>query len=108
MIISSNILDKLKTFIGFSIKARKVINGSENILKQASRRRIKLIIIDSRVADNTKKKMEKVSIINSIQLFSIDNWQDLKINEAIKVIAIQNCELADTVEKLLLKNEIQD
>lgn len=105
MIISNDILDKLKTYIGFSIKSGKVIYGSDNIIKQSLKRRIEVLIIDNTVANNTKKKVDKVRIKNGIELFSVENWEELKINEGIKVIAIQKCELADVIKKLLIKNE---
>ncbi|MDR2266546.1 MAG: hypothetical protein LBE09_03020 [Christensenellaceae bacterium] len=86
---------KARTYIGFAIKSRTAIIGTDNILKC---RRVNLLLIDETLSDNAKAKlMSKHQDTN--RCITIDNLGELTSLEGCKALAILNHNLAMAILK---------
>ena len=86
--------DKVKTYVNFAIRSRKIVFGTDNILKQP---KSKIIIVSSLLSKLAIEKLESFAITHKIKLFKIDGEKFLSIvnKERIKAAAILDDNLAD-------------
>lgn len=90
--------NKIKSYVGFAIKAAKVVYGLDNILKQ--RLNIKLIIFDDTLGESSKKKLMKFIGINGIKYFQTD-MSNVVDKQNCKVIAIKDINLAQAIMNVI-------
>lgn len=81
---------KVKSYIGFAIKARKIIYGLDNIL--TSKKRPYLLLIDSGYSPNSQKKLMRYAQANEVPVI------DYCLG---KVIPDRNCKALGIMEKNL-------
>lgn len=93
-------LSKIKTYIGFAIKSRKIKYGVDDILKLKN---AGIILVSESLADSGMKKLEGFAERKSIELkkFSEEDFLDLIQNNSIKATAILDDNLADAIKKNL-------
>jgi hypothetical protein len=53
-------INKIQTYLGFCIRAGKLVYGTDNIEKQ--KKGVKLIVCDKALADNAMQKLQKESV----------------------------------------------
>ncbi len=96
----NNNLSKIKTYVGFAIKSRKIKYGVDDILKLKN---AELILVSDSLAESGMKKIDGYAEKNSIKLikFSEDEFFELIPNTSIKATAILDKNLADAIKKNL-------
>jgi hypothetical protein len=86
---------RVKTFLGFAIKANKALFGVDRII--ISRRPPKIVLIDKLLSENSKKKLiiylEKYEIRN----YTVD-MQAIYPDKNCKVVGIMDKNLASAIE----------
>jgi len=89
--------DKVKTYVNFAIRSRKIVFGTDNILKQP---KSKIIIVSSLLSNSAIEKLESFAITHKINLFKVDGEKFLSIvnKESIKAAAILDDNLADAIK----------
>ena len=95
-----NNISKIKTYIGFAIKSRKIKYGVDDILKLKN---AGLILVSESLADSGMKKLEGFAERKSIELkkFSEEDFLELIQNTSIKATAILDENLAEAIKKNL-------
>lgn len=93
-------LNKIKTFIGFAIKSRNIIFGTDKILLSKKQ---SLVLISDELADSSRKKLKNHCEKCSIDCFSLkkDEFLDIIQNDNVKAIAILDKNLALAIKKIL-------
>ena len=93
-------LSKIKTYIGFAIKSRKIKFGVDDILKLKN---ASLIIVSDSLAESGMKKLEGFAERKSIELikFNESDFLELIQNISIKATAILDENLAEAIKKNL-------
>lgn len=93
-------LSKIKTYIGFAIKSRKIRFGVDDILKLKN---VSLIIVSDSLAESGMKKLEGFAERKSIELikFNESDFLELIQNISIKATAILDENLAEAIKKNL-------
>ena len=91
------ITSKAETFIGFSIKSRKIVWGLDNVLK--SRPTPKLIIACKTLTENSEKKLTTYATQKGVKVLKlIDKTLNMVVGrENCKVIALTDTNLAKAV-----------
>ena len=91
---------KIKTYVGFAVKSRKIRFGVDDILKLKS---ANLIIISESLADSGMKKIEGFAKRESIDLIKLseDTFLEIIQNISIKATAILDINLAEAIKKNL-------
>ena len=84
--------EKVAAYIGFSIKAGKLLYGYESVL--ASRSRVHLIVCDKALADNSMKKVARFAAENNITLFRVDDLAEYFQGRSVKCIGFTEENLA--------------
>ena len=91
---------KVKTYVGFAVKSRKIKFGIDDIIKLKN---AKLIIVSDSLAESGMKKIEGYAERISVDLIKLSEEDFLEIiqNISIKAIAILDENLADAIKKNL-------
>ena len=95
--------EKVKTYVGFAIKSRKIKFGVDDILKLKN---VDIIIVSDALAESGMKKIEGFASKKSCKIFKLDKIEffELVQNESIKAMAISDKNLADAIKKNLTNN----
>lgn len=89
--------DKIKSYIGFAIKSRKIKYGVDELLKMP---RTELIILSSDLAENSKKKINsKFEGKTQIIEFKPEVFKFFFGSDSIKVAAITDKNLSEAIIK---------
>ncbi len=95
-----------KTFnqIGLSNRAKKVVLGTDNIIIQMKKHKVKLIIISSKTSFNTQKLIQDKALSNNIDIIYINEYDDNTISKAlgrekVLVIGIKSNDFKKTILK---------
>ena len=93
-------ITKIKTYIGFAIKSRKIKFGVDDILKLKN---VNLIMVSESLSDSGMKKLEGFAERKSIELvkFSENDFLELIQNVNIKAFAILDENMAVAIKKNL-------
>lgn len=88
---------KIRTYLGFCIKARKIIYGAESISRQ--KRGIHLLIVDGSVGKNTLKPILQASenFACPVVMTETDALAGLVNKPAAKAVAITDQNLASAI-----------
>lgn len=94
---------KIKTYVGFAIKSRKIKFGVDDIIKLKN---AGLIIVSESLADSGMKKLEGFANRKSIDLLKLseDEFFEVIQNISIKATAILDENLAEAIKKNLTNN----
>ncbi len=90
--------NKVQTYLGFAIKARKIVFGADDILKT---KRQKVILASKNLSEASLQKIETFANTKNIPLIIVDNQTFLSVfgEKNIKVIAITDEGLASAIIK---------
>ncbi len=93
-------ISKIKTYVGFAIKSRKIKYGVDDILKLKN---ANLIIVSESLAESGMKKLEGFAEKKSIRLVKLDseNFLEAVQNSYVKAAAILDENLAEAIKKNL-------
>ena len=95
-----NNIAKVKTYIGFAIKSRKIKFGVDDIIKLKT---ANLILVSDNLAESGLKKITTFSLNKSVKMFTLkeEMFNELIENTNIKATAILDYNLADAIKKNL-------
>jgi len=96
------ISNKLKAYIGFSIKSRNILYGYESVI--ASKRKIYLIFVDQALGENSEKKIQAYAAKNIIPIYKTEEGliSYLCGGKNVKCIGLTKAELASAAVKELI------
>ena len=91
---------KIKTYVGFAVKSRKIKFGVDDILKLKS---ASVIIVSDSLAESGMKKLEGFAQRKSIDIVKLEENDFLEIvqNISIKAAAVLDENLAEAIKKNL-------
>lgn len=94
--------EKVKTYVGFAIKSRKIKFGVDDILKS---KKTSLILVSEALGGSGTKKLDGYALKNSVDLIKLNSeeFQCIVQNISVKAIAILDNNLADAIKKNLAK-----
>ena len=93
---------KIKAYVGFAKKSRKIVYGTDDIIKTKN---CKIILISDELSDGSVKKIENFIKNNNINILEFDSKSYLEIidNISIKAVAITDENLAIAIKKEFAK-----
>ena len=96
----NNNLSKIKTYVGFAIKSRKIKFGVDDILKLKN---AELIMVSDSLAESGMKKIEAFADRKSVSLIKLseEDFFEVVQNISIKALAVLDENLADAIKKNL-------
>ena len=89
---------KIKSYIGFAVRAGDVVFGLDNII--SSRNRVRVIIVDSELGTASRRKLSNYlshNAIDVIELGDISLGRDILRRDNTKVIGVLNESLASAI-----------
>lgn len=91
---------KIKTYVGFAVKSRKIRYGVDDILKLKN---ADLILVSDSLAESGMKKLEAFANRKSISLIKLSESDFFEVmqNISIKALAVLDENLADAIKKNL-------
>jgi ribosomal protein L7Ae-like RNA K-turn-binding protein len=91
---------KIKTYVGFAVKSRKIRYGVDDILKLKN---ADLIIVSDSLAESGMKKIEAFADRKSVSLIKLSEQDFFEVvqNISIKALAVLDENLADAIKKNL-------
>ena len=97
-------IDKVNGLLGISSKAGAILAGTDLVLEEMSKKRVKIVIIASDASEKTIKNIKYYCEKNNVEMFIYgtinDNSKAIgKHNKA--VIAIKDQNLADAIKKVI-------
>ena len=87
--------DKIASYIGFSIKAGKLVYGYENVI--ASKKMVYLVICDQSLAENSSEKVRRYAVRRNVPVISVPNLSEYFGGKAIKCVGMAEPHLAEAV-----------
>ena len=91
---------KVAAYIGFSIKAGKVLYGYESVIAS---RKARLILCDQALSENSMKKVRKYAETVKVNVIVVDDLAQYFGGKPIKCIGLVEENLASATEKELKK-----
>lgn len=94
---------KIVAYVGFAIKSKNIIYGTDDIIKS---KRAKIILLSESLSDSSKSKIENYAKQKNIEVkkFKAEVFNEIINNQNIKAAAITNESLADAINKSLANN----
>ena len=94
---------KIVAYVGFAIKSKNIIYGTDDIIKS---KRAKNILLSESLSDSSKSKIENYAKQKNIEVknFKAEVFNEIMNNQNIKAAAITNESLADAINKSLANN----
>ena len=92
--------NKVKTYVGFAVKSRKIRYGVDDILKLKN---ADLIMVSDSLAESGMKKLEAFANRKSLSLIKLseEDFVEVVQNISIKALAVLDINLADAIKKNL-------
>ena len=92
--------NKVKTYVGFAVKSRKIKFGVDDILKLKN---TNLIMVSDSLAESGMKKLEAFADRKSVSLIKLseEDFFEVVQNISIKALAVLDENLADAIKKNL-------
>ena len=87
--------DKVKSLLGFAIKAGKIVYGVDNI--NASRRRKHLIVVCHSLSENAMKQLVRNNSTTEILRVKYALLEDVVFKQNCKVIALMDKQMAQAI-----------
>ena len=90
-------LEKIKAYVGFSIKSREIVFGADNLEK--AKKKLKLIMVSKKLSESSKRGLEQLSKSLGLKIitFSDKDFNFIADSDRIKVVAITSQSLADAI-----------
>ena len=89
---------KIKTYIGFAVKARKVVFGLDNIL--TSKKSVRVIVMDKSLGESSRRKLNNYLTHNEVKVVELEDislGEDILKRDNCKIIGINDENLAKAV-----------
>lgn len=96
---------KLKAYIGFALRARKLVLGVNAV--EATRGKVYLMLSDRTASENTKKEIQKLEKRFSCPLVEVDDLESLTGKAHCKLAAMRDESLAGAVLAAIGKDQSQ-
>ena len=93
--------EKIATYLGFSIKSRKIVYGYEGVLN--AKKKLFLVLCDRDLSENSLKKVTKYAELKSIALRMASGLPDYFGGKVVKCVGIAEEHLASAIETELNK-----
>lgn len=89
-------LNKVKSYIGFAIKSKSIVIGTDLILKSKN---VALILCESELSSSSYNTLETYANQRKIQIFKLKNEDFFEIcpKNGVKVLGVTNKSLADAI-----------
>ena len=87
--------EKVKAYIGFSIKSGKIVYGYESVI--LAKKRTYLVLCDVSLAENSLKKVIRFAAEKGIKLLLVDGLSEYFGGRAIKCVGIGEEHLASAI-----------
>lgn len=97
-------LTRIKSFVGFSVKARKIIYGVDNITTATGKRKPYVILASTDIAANSLEKLNRYAEKYAIEVLNAD-IEELISGRNCKAIGLTDENLAKAV-KTEIKKEV--
>ncbi len=100
-------LNKVKTYLNFSIKSGKILYGVDSVLNY--KKKVHLLVYDNTVSKNTIKQMNKIMKIKNCAAVLVKHTtlNELLQKDNCKVIALTNKNLADAAYSVVSEDLIK-
>jgi len=92
---------KVATYIGFSIKARKIVYGYESVI--AAGKKIRLILCSDDLSENSLKKVRRFADEVAVPFVVVEELAEYFGGKKIKCVGLVEEHLASATAKELLK-----
>ncbi len=94
---SNTPISKIDCYVHFAVRSGKVIWGIDSLIK--SRKRIKTVLYDSTLGQNSKKELERYLNTNNVPSLQLpENYLNTLLKrENVKVLAITDDSLANAI-----------
>ena len=92
-------IEKIRTYLGFSLRAGKVIFGVDDI--ETYKKKIHLLLVDDGLGENSKKKIYKANEQLKAPLYIVEAGLlgNLLHREQVKAIGVKDFSLAQAIIK---------
>lgn len=92
---------KLKTYLGFALRARLCTKGSDAVLSQIRSKKAGVVILDNDASQNTKKQIRNACSSYSITLLEAESNLLFQLTkENYKVMSIKTSTLSEQIKQL--------
>ncbi|MBQ9118370.1 MAG: hypothetical protein IJY11_04130 [Clostridia bacterium] len=90
-------IEKIRAYLGFCLRAGKIIFGVDDI--ETHRKKIHLLLVDEKLAENSKKRLHKANERFLSPLFLLDEGLlgELLLRPQVKAVAIKDYNLAKAI-----------
>ena len=90
-------VQRLRTFVGFAVKAGKVVWGTDNLL--AYKKKLRLVLASADLAENAREKLVAYCDARSVELTVLQGITvaELVCRDGVKVIGVSDKNLADAI-----------
>ena len=90
-------INKIKTYIGFSIRSGQVLYGLDNIM--VYKKKIPLVVVSNTISDNSLDKIKNVCEKKNLVMLQLsDSLENITKRNNCKVLGILNEELAKAIK----------
>ena len=90
-------INKIKTYIGFSIRSGQVVYGLDNIM--VCKKKIKLVVVSNSISENSLDKVKNVCEKKNLDMLLLsDSLENITKRNNCKVLGILNDELAKAIK----------
>ena len=90
--------DKIKGFLNISRKAGYLIIGGEKL--ENYKKKLFLVLYDIKAGNNTLKIVDKLKV-KGIDIFGVDNLEELCTISNCKIIGIKNKNISEIIKSLI-------
>ncbi len=97
-------LTKIRSFVGFSVKARKILFGVDNITTAIGKKKPYVVLVSTDISANSYEKLKRYVEKYDVEMFNADIEQILS-GKNCKAIGLTDENLAKAV-KIELKKEV--
>ena len=91
-------MNKINTYVGFAIKARKVLVGQSQI-KQNKTKQIYCILVCSSASENLVDLAKNVATKQNCSVIKVENLEEITHKSGLKIIAITDESLGNAIIK---------
>ena len=91
-------MNKISSYVGFAIKARKVLIG-QSLIKGNKTKQIYCLLVCSSASENLINLAQNVASKQNCELITINNLEDLTHISGLKIIAITDESLGNAIIK---------
>jgi ribosomal protein L7Ae-like RNA K-turn-binding protein len=90
-------IQRVKSFVGFAVRANKIVWGTDNVL--AYKKKIRLILVSDGLADNALQKLRAYAESKPARLVVLDDLTvaELVHRDGVKAIGVTDKNLADAI-----------